>query len=310
MRYLLTGAAGFIGSHLADRLLANGDEVIGVDNLSTGRNVNLEGALQNPRFELRIADVTHPVPFDGRLDWVLHFASAANVPAFSTDPIGILRVNGEGTFHLLELARRTGAGLMLASTSEVYGDPLAHPQPESYRGNVNPIGTRSPYDEGKRYAEAMVTAHHRVHGTRTRIVRIFNTYGPRMDPMDPRVVPTFVRQALRGLPITVDGDGSQTRSFQYVDDLVDGIVRLLSVEYVEPVNIGNPTEFTVLQLANLVREIAGDSCPIVHRPLPADDPKRRCPDISLARSLLSWSPKVDLADGLTRTIDAMRVELG
>ena len=306
VRYLVTGAAGFIGSHLVDRFLANGDEVIGVDNLSTGRIVNLESARRNPRFELRIADVTHPIPFDGQLDWVLHFASAANVPAFSTDPIGILRVNGEGTFHLLELARRTGAGLMLASTSEVYGDPLAHPQAETYRGNVSPTGTRSPYDEGKRYAEAMVTAHHRVHGTLTRIVRIFNTYGPRMDPMDPRVVPTFVRQALGGLPITVDGDGSQTRSFQYVDDLVEGIRRLMGVSYALPVNIGNPDEHTIRGFAEIIRELVPGAGPLVFGPLPADDPRQRKPDITLATELLGWTPQVSLLEGLRATIDYFR----
>jgi nucleoside-diphosphate-sugar epimerase len=302
MRVLLTGAAGFLGSHLAERLLKEGCEVIGVDNLSTGQRRNLDRLLAHPGFHFLQADVTRPLEVEGPLDWVLHFASPASPPRYLKLPIATLLVNAEGTRHLLDLALRKGARFFLASTSEVYGDPLVHPQPESYWGNVNPIGPRSIYDEGKRYAEALTTAYHRAYGVPVRIVRIFNSYGPFMDPEDGRVVSNFIVQALRGEPLTVFGDGSQTRSFCYVDDLIEGIRRLMEVEYPYPVNLGNPEEYRVLELAQLVKELTGSPSPITFLPLPEDDPKQRRPDITLARKLLSWEPKVPVREGLSRTI--------
>lgn len=302
MRVLLTGAAGFLGSHLAERLLKEGCEVIGVDNLSTGQRRNLDRLVAYPGFHFLQADVTRPLEVEGPLDWVLHFASPASPPRYLKLPIPTLLVNAEGTRHLLDLALKKGARFFLASTSEVYGDPLVHPQPESYWGNVNPVGPRAVYDEGKRYAEALVTAYHTHFGLPVRIVRIFNTYGPYMDPEDGRVVTNFITQALKGEPLTVYGDGSQTRSFCYVDDLVEGIVRLMEVDYAGPVNLGNPEEYTVLELARLVKEITHSPSEIVFKPLPQDDPKQRRPDISLARRLLGWEPRVPVREGLERTV--------
>jgi nucleoside-diphosphate-sugar epimerase len=306
MRVLLTGAAGFLGSHLAERLLKEGCEVIGVDNLSTGQRRNLDRLLAHPGFHFLQADVTRPLEVEGPLDWVLHFASPASPPRYLKLPIATLLVNAEGTRHLLDLALRKRASFFLASTSEVYGDPLVHPQPETYWGNVNPIGPRSIYDEGKRYAEALTTAYHRTHGLSTRIVRIFNSYGPFMDPEDGRVVSNFIVQALRGEPLTVFGDGSQTRSFCYVDDLIEGIRRLMEVDYPYPVNLGNPEEYRVLELAQLVKELTGSPSPITFLPLPEDDPKQRRPDITLARRLLGWEPRVPVREGLKRTIAYFR----
>ncbi len=306
MRVLLTGALGFLGSHLAERLLLEGYEVVGVDNLSTGRLQNLELLSRYPSFTFLRADVVEPLFLEGHLDWVLHFASPASPPRYLERPVETLRVNAEGTRHLLELARKRGAQFLLASTSEVYGDPLVHPQPETYWGNVNPVGPRAVYDEGKRYAEALTMAYHRHFGLSVRIVRIFNTYGPRMDPGDGRVVSNFILQALKGEPLTVYGDGSQTRSFCYVDDLVEGIRRLMEVGYPYPLNLGNPEEYRILELAELVKELTGSPSPIVFGPLPEDDPRKRRPDIRLARELLGWEPRVPVREGLSRTIAYFR----
>jgi nucleoside-diphosphate-sugar epimerase len=309
MRILITGGAGFIGSHLTDRFLSAGHEVVAADNLCTGRRINLTAAEAHPKFRFLECDLIQPLDYDGGLDWILHFASPASPPKYLQIPIETLRINSEGTYHLLELARRKGAAFFLASTSEIYGDPLVHPQNESYWGNVNSAGPRSVYDEAKRYAEAMTTAYASTFGLDVRIIRIFNTYGPRMDPNDGRVVTNLLTQALRGEPLTIYGDGSQTRSFQYVDDLVEGIVRLMAVDYRRPVNLGNPEEFTILNLAELVRELTGIASPSDFRPLPTDDPKQRCPDISLAARLLDWHPRISVRDGLRRTIEYFRLEL-
>ncbi len=306
MRILITGAAGFIGSHLTDRLLAEGHTVVGVDNFVTGRRQNVAHLADHARFCLVEHDAILPLAIDGPLDWVMHFACPASPPKYLAHPLETLRVSSEGTFHLLELARRTGAQFFLASTSEVYGDPAVHPQPEGYWGHVNPIGPRSVYDEAKRYAEALTLACHRTHGVPVRIIRIFNTYGPRMDPDDGRVVTNFIGQALRGQPLTVYGDGSQTRSFQYVDDLVEGIRRLMDVPFAGPVNLGNPEEYTMLELAQLIREMTGSTSPVVFAPLPDDDPRQRRPDISRANDLLGWRPRVTVEDGLARTIAYFR----
>ena len=306
MTVLLTGAAGFVGSHLADRLLADGHTVIGVDNLVTGRAANVAHLADHPRFRLVEADASGPLELDEAPDWIMHLASPASPPRYLERPIETLLVNAEGTRHLLDLARRHGARFLLASTSEVYGDPSVHPQPEAYWGNVNPIGPRSVYDEGKRYAEAITMAYRRHHAVDTRICRIFNTYGPRMDPHDGRVGSNFVRQALAGEPLTVYGDGSQTRSFQYVSDLVEGISRLMASSVGEPVNLGNPTEFTMIELAELVLELTGSRSELAFEPLPQDDPRQRRPDIGRARSLLGWQPTVPLREGLARTIEAFR----
>jgi nucleoside-diphosphate-sugar epimerase len=306
MRVLLTGAAGFIGSHLCDRLLDDGAEVIGVDNLITGRFANIAHLAGHPRFRFLDHDVTHPLENDEPLDWVLHFASPASPPKYLANPTETLRVNGEGTYQLLELARRKRARFFLASTSEVYGDPAVHPQHESYWGNVNPIGPRSVYDEAKRYAEALTMSYARSHALSVRIIRIFNTYGPRMDPGDGRIVTNFITQALHGLPLTVYGDGQQTRSLQYVDDLLEGIVRLMRVEWPGPVNLGNPEEFTVRAIAALIRELADSGSSIVNEPLPVDDPKQRKPDIAVARQVLGWEPRVAAREGLARTIAHFR----
>ena len=308
-RVLLAGGAGFIGSHLCDRLIARGDSVVCVDDLSTGRTGNIEHLLGHDRFEF----VEHDVVADcsalaaGSPFWaVMNLASPASPPEYLRRPIDTLDVGSIGTRNLLEVARAHGARYFLASTSEVYGDPLVHPQVETYWGNVNPIGERSVYDEAKRFAEALTMAYHREHGLAVRIVRIFNTYGPRMQPDDGRVVTNFVNQALRGEPLTVYGDGSQTRSFCYVDDLVTGIVALLDSDLTGPVNLGNPDEFTMLELAQLVTELTGSTSPVEHRPLPQDDPKVRRPDTSLAAAHLGWSATVPLRDGLTRTIAHFR----
>jgi nucleoside-diphosphate-sugar epimerase len=306
MRVLLTGAAGFIGSHLCDRLLDDGAEVIGADNLITGRFANVAHLAGHPRFRFLDHDVTHPLENDEPLDWVLHFASPASPPKYLANPTETLRVNAEGTYQLLELARRKHARFFLASTSEVYGDPAVHPQHESYWGNVNPIGPRSVYDEAKRYAEALTMSHARSHALSVRIIRIFNTYGPRMDPGDGRIVTNFITQALQGLPMTVYGDGQQTRSLQYVDDLLEGIVRLMRVEWTGPVNLGNPEEFTVHAIAALIRELADSGSSIVNEPLPVDDPKQRKPDIAVARQVLGWEPRVPAREGLARTIAHFR----
>jgi UDPglucose 6-dehydrogenase len=308
-RILLTGAAGFIGSSLAERLVADGHEVIGLDNLITGRRSNLAALEGHPRFRLIAHDVCQPFSLTGPLNWVMHFASPASPPKYLRHSLETLCVNSEGTRHLLELARTKGASFFLASTSEVYGDPEVHPQPETYWGRVNPIGPRSVYDESKRYAEALVMEYHR-RGLDTRISRIFNTYGPGMDPEDGRVVSNFIRQALHGEPLTIYGDGTQTRSFQYIDDLIEGIVRLMGVDYSEPVNLGNPGEFTVLELEQLVREVTGTASPIVHGPLPEDDPRQRRPDITLAQRLLGWSPRVQLREGLALTSAFFAKEAG
>ncbi|HJS42694.1 MAG TPA: UDP-glucuronic acid decarboxylase family protein [Gemmatimonadales bacterium] len=306
MRVLVTGAAGFLGSHLADKFLALGYEVLGMDNHVTGNPANLTHLHGHPRFRFANQDVTRYIEVEGPLDGVLHFASPASPIDYLELPIQTLKVGSLGTHKALGLALAKRARFLLASTSEVYGDPLVHPQPESYWGNVNPVGPRGVYDEAKRFAEALTMAYHRYHGLDTRIVRIFNTYGPRMRPNDGRVVSNFIVQALRGEPLTVYGDGSQTRSFCYVDDLIEGIVRLFERGTNEPTNIGNPYEFTVGQLAERVLALTGSKSTVVQRPLPIDDPRVRQPDITYARATLGWEPKVPLDDGLTRTIAYFR----
>ncbi|MFQ5525623.1 MAG: UDP-glucuronic acid decarboxylase family protein [Thermoanaerobaculia bacterium] len=303
---LVTGGAGFLGSHLCDRLLAESHRVICVDNLLTGNRNNIVHLLERDDFEFVEHDVTRPFEIAEPVDNVLHFASPASPIDYLELPIQTLKVGSLGTHNTLGLAKAKRARYLLASTSEVYGDPLVHPQPESYWGNVNPVGPRGVYDEAKRFAEAMVMAYHRVHGIETRIVRIFNTYGPRMRPHDGRVVPEFIDQALRGRALTVFGDGSQTRSFCYVDDLVEGIWRLLNSNVSEPVNIGNPTEMTVLEFAQQVKELVGSASEIDFKPLPIDDPKTRQPDIGSARRNLGWEPTVPLAQGLLKTVEYFR----
>ncbi len=301
-RVVITGGAGFLGSHLCDHLLGRGVEVVALDNLVTGSPGNLAHLSGNPAFSLREQDVTEYLDVDGPVDAVLHFASPASPIDYALLPIQTIKVGTLGTHRALGLAMAKGARFLLASTSEVYGDPEVHPQPETYWGHVNPIGPRSIYDEAKRAAEAFTMAYHNHHGVDTRIVRIFNTYGPRMRRHDGRAVPAFLTQALAGEPITVFGDGSQTRSLCYVDDLVDGILRLLASDRALPVNIGNPSEITMLELARTVRELCGSGSEIVFEPLPVDDPRRRRPDISVARELLAWEPRVPLAEGLARTV--------
>jgi len=301
-RTLITGGAGFIGSHLCDRFLKEGHEVICMDNFLTGRPDNVAHLIGHERFRLIQHDVTNYIYVEGPLDYVLHFASPASPIDYLKYPIQTLKVGALGTHKALGLAKAKGARFLIASTSEVYGDPLIHPQPETYWGNVNPVGFRGVYDEAKRFAEAMTMAYHRYHGVETRIVRIFNTYGPRMRLDDGRALPTFMGQALRGEPITVFGDGSQTRSFCYVDDLVEGIFRLLMSDEADPVNIGNPDEITILDFAQEVIRLTGSASAITFKPLPEDDPKVRQPDITLARERLGWSPKVDRTDGLKRTL--------
>ena len=306
MRVLVTGGAGFLGSHLCETLLGRGADVLCMDNLLTGNERNLEGFRGNPRFRFVRHDVTARIEVEGPLDAILHFASPASPADYLQFKIHTLKVGSLGTHNALGLAKAKGARFLLASTSEVYGDPLVSPQREDYWGNVNPIGPRGVYDEAKRFAEAMTMAYHRTHGVRTRIVRIFNTYGPRMRPNDGRAVCTFITQALRGEDLTVYGDGSQTRSFCYVDDLVDGLLRRLDLDDPYPVNIGNPEEIPVLQLAREILELTGSSARIVHQALPEDDPKRRQPDITRARTLLGWTPKVSRRAGLERTVAYFR----
>jgi dTDP-glucose 4,6-dehydratase len=307
LRLILSGVAGFIGSHFADRLLAEGHEVAGLDNFITGKPANIAHLAAHPRFRLIEHDVSRPVEVAGPIDGVLHLASPASPKDYLEHPIETLDAGSLGTRNLLELARRFEARFLLASTSECYGDPLEHPQSETYWGNVNPVGPRSCYDEAKRFAEALTMAYHRTHGLRTNIARIFNTYGPRMKLDDGRVVPAFLDQALRGDPITIFGDGAQTRSFCYVADLVDGLCRLMLSDERYPVNLGNPDEMTVLEFAQRIKELTGSRSPIVFRSLPEDDPQRRRPDIAKARRVLGWEPRVSLEDGLKTTIECFRV---
>jgi len=306
VRILVTGGAGFLGSHLCDRLLAEGHEVIAMDNFVTGNARNIAHLETDRRFHFIEHNVTRFIPIERDLDAVLHFASPASPIDYLELPIQTLKVGSLGTHNALGLALAKGARFLLASTSEVYGDPLVHPQPETYWGNVNPIGPRGVYDEAKRFAEALTMAYQRAHGVPTRIVRIFNTYGERMRPRDGRVVPALIGQALAGEPMTVFGDGSQTRSFCYVSDLIDGIYRLLMSEERNPVNIGNPKELSVLEFAKTIRELTGTSSEIVLRPLPVDDPRVRQPDITKARTKLGWEPKVELREGLVKTIEYFR----
>ena len=309
MRILVTGGAGFIGSHLCEFLLARGHEVVCMDNLLTGVIDNIERLSADPRFSFVKHDVTGYLVVEGALDYVLHFASPASPHDYLEMPIQTLKVGALGTHRTLGLAKAKRAAFLLASTSEVYGDPLVHPQREDYWGNVNPIGPRGVYDEAKRFAEALTMAYHRFHGVDTRIVRIFNTYGERMRLDDGRAIPAFITQALAGKPITVYGDGSQTRSFQYISDLVDGIWRLMQASVTVPVNIGNPHEMTLLALADKIRRLSGSPSGIVFEPLPEDDPKVRQPDIGRARALLGWEPRVDVDEGLERTIAWFRTRL-
>ncbi len=308
MRVLVTGGAGFLGSHLCDALLAEGHTVVCVDNLLTGRARNLQHLRQEPRFEFQQADVCKP--FDsGKVDYVFHFASPASPVDYMVHGVPTLQVGSLGTFHSLDLARRYGARFFLASTSECYGDPLEHPQTEAYWGHVNPVGPRSVYDESKRFAEAATMAYHRYFQVDTRIVRIFNTYGPRLQLNDGRVISNFMKQALRGEPLTVYGDGSQTRSFCYVSDEIEGILRLAHSDEHEPTNIGNPGEFAILECARLVLKVTGSKSEIVYQPLPQDDPKQRRPDITKARRLFGWEPKIDLETGLKLSLDYFRESL-
>jgi len=305
MRVMVTGGAGFIGSHLCDALLAEGRQVLCVDNLLTGRTGNIEHLKNEPRFEFLRQDICEP--FDaGKVDFIFHFASPASPVDYTKYGIETLKVGSLGTFHVLELARKYSAGFLLASTSECYGDPLEHPQKESYWGNVNPIGKRSVYDEAKRFAEAATMAGYRYHQVDTRIVRIFNTYGPRLQLNDGRVISNFMRQALRGEPLTIYGDGTQTRSFCYVSDEVEGILRLSRCSEHEPVNIGNPVEFTMIECAQIVLKVTGSRSRIIHEPLPPDDPRQRRPDITRARQLLGWEPRIQLEEGLKLSLDYFR----
>jgi dTDP-glucose 4,6-dehydratase len=308
-RSVVTGAAGFLGSHLCDKLLGQGHTVLGIDNLLTGNVANIEHLAGNTHFRFIHQDVTDYLYVPGKIDYIFHFASPASPIDYLELPIQTLKVGSLGTHKTLGLAREKGAAYLLASTSECYGDPLVHPQKEDYWGNVNPIGPRGVYDEAKRFAEAMTMAYHRTHGVNTHIVRIFNTYGPRMRLRDGRVVPAFIGQALEGEPLTVFGDGSQTRSFCYVLDLIEGIFRLSQSDYHEPVNIGNPVEMTIKEFAETIVRITGSTSTITYKDLPVDDPKQRQPDISLARKLLDWEPKVDLEEGIRETIEFFRGRL-
>ena len=300
---VVTGGAGFLGSHLTDRLLAEGHRVIGIDNLITGNVANIEHLAGNSKYKFICHDVTDYIFIPGEVHYVWHFASPASPIDYLNYPIPTLKVGSLGTHNSLGLAKDKGAAFLLASTSECYGDPLVHPQTEDYWGNVNPIGPRGVYDEAKRFAEAMTMGYHRYHKLNTKIVRIFNTYGPRMRLMDGRVVPAFIGQALSNQPLTIFGDGSQTRSFCYVSDLIDGIYRLMMGSYHEPVNIGNPREMTIREFAEEIIKITGTSAKIEHRPLPVDDPKVRQPDITKAKTILGWEPKVDFDKGIRTTID-------
>lgn len=308
-RVVITGGAGFLGSHLCDRFIANGDEVIAIDNFITGSADNIAHLFGHPKFKFIYYDITNYTHITGDVDFVLHFASPASPIDYLKLPIQTLKVGSLGTHKMLGLAKEKRACFLLASTSEVYGDPLVHPQPETYWGNVNPIGLRGVYDEAKRFAEAMTMAYHRYHGLNTRIVRIFNTYGPRMRIDDGRAIPTFISQALRNQDVTVYGTGSQTRSICYVDDLIEGIFRLLFVDYHEPVNIGNPDEISILDLAKEIIELCGSKSKIVFEPLPEDDPKVRQPDITLARTILNWEPKVPRKEGLMKTIEYFKQKM-
>ena len=307
-RALVTGGAGFLGSHLCDALLADGYTVVAVDNLLTGRTANLDHLRNDPRFEFRQLDICDP--FDcGEIDFIFHFASPASPVDYSIHGIATLRVGSAGTFNALELARKYSAKYLISSTSECYGDPLEHPQKETYWGNVNPIGPRSVYDESKRFSEAVTVAYRRYHKVETQIVRIFNTYGPRMQLNDGRVVPNFMKQALRGEDLTVYGDGKQTRSFCYVSDEIDGFIRMAKSSEAGPVNIGNPQEFTILECAQRVLAVTASKSRITFEPLPQDDPKQRCPDISKARRFLGWEPKVQLEEGLKLSLEYFRQAL-
>jgi len=303
LRIVISGAAGFIGSHLCDRLLADGHSVLGLDNFITGNRRNLEHLAAEPRFEFREQDIVEPLDVTGPVDAVINAASLASPKDYLAHPIETLDVGSLGTRRMLDLALEKGARYLLTSTSECYGDPTVHPQVETYWGNVNPVGPRSCYDESKRYAEALVMAYHRTHGLRTNIARIFNTYGPRMKLDDGRVVPAFLDQALRGLPLTVFGDGSQTRSFCYVSDLVDGLCRLSMSDERLPVNLGNPGEMTILEFAERIQRLTGSNSGIDFRELPEDDPKQRRPDITKAGAVLGWSPRVGLEEGVRQTVE-------
>src|SRR4051812_46872522 len=311
MRILITGAAGFLGSHLSDLLLAQGHEVLGVDNFITGKDRNIAHLKGNPRFRFVRHDVTLPLSFDaGDLDRIYHMASPASPIGYVKHQVATMKVNSQGTWHMLELAERTGARFLMASTSECYGDPTVNPQKEEYWGNVNPIGLRSMYDEAKRFSEACTMAYHRERKVDTRIVRIFNTYGPRMDPYDGRVVISFIRQALNNEPITVFGEGKQTRSLCYVSDLVRGINLTMESDFIEPINLGNPEEMTILQIAKEVIDlIPGTKSQIVHQPMPPDDPRVRCPDITRAKQILGWQPVVPRREGLAKMIEHYRDQL-
>jgi dTDP-glucose 4,6-dehydratase len=309
LRAVITGGAGFLGSHLCEHMLDKGWEVLCLDNLVTGSEANIAHLRSNSKFVFELKDVSRYIEVAGSVDAVLHFASPASPPDYLKLPIQTLKVGSLGTHNSLGLAKAKNAKFFLASTSECYGDPDVSPQPETYWGHVNPVGPRGVYDEAKRFAEAMTMAYHRYHGLDTRIVRIFNTYGPRMRLNDGRALPNFLYQALVGEPITVYGDGKQTRSFCYVSDLIEGIYRLLESNEHEPVNIGNPNEITILEFAERVRKLVGANVPIAFRPLPQDDPKQRCPDITKAQRILHWEPKVNLAEGLQRTYDYFRKQM-
>ena len=307
---MVLGGSGFLGSHLCDQLLVRGDEVVCVDNFSTGRKANVAHLADHPGFELVEADISVGIPVEGAVTGVCNLASPASPPDYLALPLETLAVGSEGTRHGLELAGRHGARFLMASTSEVYGDPDVHPQSETYWGNVNPVGPRSVYDEAKRFSEALTMAHHRSRGTDVAIVRIFNTYGPRLRPDDGRVVSNFLLQAMRGEPLTVYGDGSQTRSLCYVEDEVRGLLALFDSDLTGPVNIGNPDEYTVIQLARTIIDLLGSTSSIEHRPLPTDDPTRRRPDITVARSALGWEPTTSLEDGLSRTATYLAQDAG
>ncbi|SVB36101.1 uncharacterized protein METZ01_LOCUS188955 [marine metagenome] len=309
LRIVVTGGSGFLGSHLCDRLLTEGHEVVAVDNFITGRKSNIEHITSN-RFEFIEHDVSKYIDIQGSVDFVMHLASPASPIDFERFPIQILKVGALGTHNALGLAKAKKAGFFIASTSEVYGDPLVNPQPESYWGNVNPVGIRGVYDEAKRFAEAMTMAYHRIHGIDTRIVRIFNTYGPRMRPKDGRVMPTFIYQSLRGEPLTVFGEGQQTRSFCYYEDLIDGFYRLLLSDENYPVNIGNSNEITMLELAQTIIMVTGSTSTITHKPLPQDDPRLRRPDVGRAKRILEWEARVPLVEGLEKTIEYFKEKEG